>query len=158
VSELETTLRSILNTQRDYNQNEREVEETKQGFRLHRSMQKAKMVGRLKIPLAQLIDTENSNREFDVRMSVAEMPRVGEDPYTIDIATLPTPMAAPSTTPAATFQDYVNDGCLLDFCVAIDFTSSNGKQALGNQPSCGSTCYPYYVSFHPAHVVMVCCY
>jgi hypothetical protein len=113
-------------------------------------MQNPKMVGRLTIPLAQLIDTENSSREFDVSMSVSESTRVNDedpyaidlatmpttttpisdDPYAIDITTMPTPMAAPSTTTTATFQDYVNDGCLLDFCVAIDFTSSNGKSKL----------------------------
>lgn len=59
-----------------------------------------------------------------------------EDPYAIDIAALPTPMTAP-----ATFQDYVNAGCHLDFCVAIDFTSSNGKHMLWEMaPVFGSRC------------------
>lgn len=50
------------------------------------------------------------------------------DPYAVDMATLPNRFS--STTPRMpTFQDYVVDGCELDLCVAIDFTSSNGKTA-----------------------------
>ena len=46
-----------------------------------------------------------------------------EDPYAVDIAAIPVSVA----TPEFCFQDYVNDGLQLDFCVAIDFTSSNGR-------------------------------
>jgi hypothetical protein len=131
----------ILNTQRDLNEDEAEEDQTKNGFQLVRSMNKPnKLVGRLRISLAQLVDAEtdtvirqdvdygssSGNKPFDIHMSLGEMSRVSDDPYTIDIATLPTPMEAP-----ATFQEYVNDGCLLDFSVAIDFTSSNGK-LMGN--------------------------
>jgi hypothetical protein len=150
----------ILNTQRDFHEDEAEEDQTKNGFQLVRSMKKHKLVGRLKVSLAQLIDKETDtvigqdaddgsrqlidterdavigqdaddgssggSKPFDIHMPISDMSRVSDDPYTIDIATLPAPMAAP-----ATFQEYVNDGCLLDFCVAIDFTSSNGK-LIGN--------------------------
>lgn len=143
VAECETTVRSILNTQRDFKNDELVGdpwvnEEMKNGFRLQRSTQKSKEVGRLKVPLAQLIDTrlntdltsdatstDSGSRDFNIHLSVSEMGRVSDDdPYAIDIAALPTPMAAPST---ASFQDFIDGGWLLDFCVAIDFTSSNGK-------------------------------
>jgi hypothetical protein len=34
---------------------------------------------------------------------------------------------AASATSSASFVDYINGGCHLNVCVAIDFTGSNGK-------------------------------
>jgi hypothetical protein len=131
IAECETTLRVILNTQRDFDEDSWEAETTRQGFVLKSSLisRKQKEVGRLRVVLAQLIDTakEETIQTFGVHRSLNELPSSGKDepadPYAIDIAKIPTPMAAP-----ATFQDYARDGILLDFCVAIDFTSSNGKK------------------------------
>jgi hypothetical protein len=135
VAECETTLRVILNTQRDYDEDSWEADMTRHGFILKRSLasRKQKEVGRLRVTLAQLIDTakEDATETFDVHKSLNDIGAppsssgkdASADPYAIDMAKIPTPMAAP-----ATFEDYVRDGILLDFCVAIDFTSSNGKK------------------------------
>ena len=125
----ETTLGSILNTQNDFDVDEADADQTKNGFQLQRSMRNLKPVGRLQVKLAQvynpndeaddvtsLYSTENEMANETVRNAGIE------DPYTVDIAMIPTPLAAP-----ANFQDYLDAGCQLDFCVAIDFTSSNGK-------------------------------
>ena len=107
------------------------MEQTKLGFGLQRDINRnPKKVGRLNVPLAQLVDTQDNDRLFDASIGDGSMARECSDDvdYTIDIAALPAPMKAPSsiTAPTATFQDYIDDGCLLDLCVAIDFTSSNG--------------------------------
>jgi Copine len=43
----------------------------------------------------------------------------------VDLAKL-APLAAPRVTPMRIFSSYIERGCQIDFCVAIDFTSSNG--------------------------------
>jgi hypothetical protein len=117
IGECETSLRGILNSQRD----------TKLGeFPLSKTMEKAKQVGSIGIKMAQIIDLVSEQEvmidKFRVRYSLSEDSRMSEEnPYAIDIAALPAPVQAP-----ATFKNYVNDGLLLDFMVAIDFTSSNG--------------------------------
>lgn len=140
----ETTLHHILNTQRDFNLDEAEEDQTKHGFSLQRSMSNLKEVGRLCVQLAQVINADDGSvaiegvwdGEEEAIANESTRSTTIEDPYAIDIAALPTPMAAP-----ATFQDYVNAGCHLDFCVAIDFTSSNGKHMLwGTAPLFGSRC------------------
>jgi hypothetical protein len=121
IGECETTLRMIMNTQRDGS--------NIHGFQLVKSMKKQEApAGSLEVEMAQLIDLELEQEvmidRFDVRCSLDDISRISEDnPYAIDITTLPAPMAVTTT---ATFRDYVNDGLLLDFMVAIDFTSSNG--------------------------------
>lgn len=113
----ETTLRMILNTQRDGAVNS-------SGFPLQRSMDKPKQVGRLLVKMAQVMDLSNKNDssiDHDDLSSMTSFPdTIADQPYTIDIGALPTPLAAP-----ATFQDYMKSWNL-DFTVAIDFTSSNG--------------------------------
>lgn len=110
-----------MNTQRD--------DSNIHGFQLVKSMKKQEApAGSLEVEMAQLIDLELEQEvmidRFDVRCSLDDISRISEDnPYAIDITTLPAPMAVTTT---ATFRDYVNDGLLLDFMVAIDFTSSNG--------------------------------
>ena len=136
----ETTLHHILNTQRDFNLDEAEEEQTKHGFSLQRSMSSLKEVGRLCVQLAQVINADDGSvvieGVWDGEEEAIARSETIEDPYAIDIAALPTPMTAP-----ATFQDYVNAGCHLDFCVAIDFTSSNGKHMLWEMaPVFGSRC------------------
>jgi len=42
------------------------------------------------------------------------------------LSALPAPQIPPPVTPTRSFSSYVQEGCQLDFCVAIDFTSSNG--------------------------------
>ena len=147
----ETTVRAILNTQRDFNADEIERDQSINGFILQRGTDNMKRVGRLYVKLAQVIDNtygedisesictdngdDNSSRHgsvgnFDSPSTPRSMSfRDVTDPYAIDIAAIPAPVAAP-----ATFQDYVQDGCQLDFCVAIDFTSSNGKYSMLKGP------------------------
>jgi hypothetical protein len=52
----------------------------------------------------------------------------------VDLATLqpvsPPVVTATTTTTSSSFQSYVQKGCQLEFCVAIDFTSSNGDPAI----------------------------
>ena len=118
----ETTVKDILNTQRDFNFDEIEAENTEHGFRLQRSEAKIKFVGRLKVNHAEVIGADALlQQENNLNSSLANIRGLEEDPYAVDLAALPTPIAAP-----ATFQDYINAGCTLDFTVAIDFTSSNG--------------------------------
>lgn len=124
VGQCETTLRMILNTESNMNSTEEEKEASTDGFPLQRSLSKAKEVGRLQVRLAQVMDLVNDTERsvpFDIHMSMANLPPQTVDPYAVDIASLPTPIAAP-----ASFQEYVQGGWKLDFCVAIDFTSSNG--------------------------------
>jgi hypothetical protein len=121
IGECETTLRMIMNTQRD--------DSKIHGFQLVKSMIKQEaLAGSLEVEMAQLIDLELEQEvmldRFDVHCSLDDISRISDDnPYAIDITALPAPMAVTTT---ATFHDYVNDGLLLDFMVAIDFTSSNG--------------------------------
>jgi hypothetical protein len=123
VAVCETTIKDILNTQqRDFNANEIEAENTQHGFRLQRSESKIKFVGRLKVNHAEIVGADNLQQDMmmDMNSSLANIKGVDDDPYAIDLASLPSPIAAP-----ATFQEYVDAGCTLDFTVAIDFTSSN---------------------------------
>lgn len=39
---------------------------------------------------------------------------------------------AASMTPIPSFADYLSDGCVLDFCAALDFTSSNGASSVSS--------------------------
>jgi hypothetical protein len=122
-------LRTILNTQRDFDRSEQEEDQRKEGFMLQRSMNKVKHVGRLRVELAQVINSQDEREqiveaswEHDESPMIRSRTAIIDDPYAVDIATLPTGMAA-----RASFQDYIDDGCQIDFCVAIDFTSSNGR-------------------------------
>jgi hypothetical protein len=126
VGECETTLQSILNTQCDTQSTSTEQDMSRNGFPIQRSMSKPKPVGRLQIRLAQVMDT-SMGQEVDPPFPISEEENstTSDDPYIINIAALPTPIAAP-----ATFQDYIDSGWKLDFQVAIDFTSSNGDPRL----------------------------
>jgi len=127
LGECETTLRVILNTQRDTHPTNTEEEISRHGFPLQRNMSKPKPVGRLQIRLAQVMDTTSMDQNSvdpsfpSVDDTIQQEEEYSSDPYTINIGALPTPMAAP-----ATFQDYIDSGWELEFNVAIDFTSSNG--------------------------------
>ena len=137
----ETTVRAILNTQRDYHADFIERDQSAMGFILQKTSDSMERVGRLHVRLAQVVDnvygedisgaicTEHDDTSRNGSVVDADVPnlprtvsfREVKDPFAVDIAALPTLVAAP-----ATFHDYVQDGCQLDFCVAIDFTSSNG--------------------------------
>jgi hypothetical protein len=134
----ETTPRAILDTQRDFHEDDVEADQTTNGFQLQKSLDTVEVVGRLRVHLAQVIDNaeggDNVTRSFygdtsDIFAECDVIPtphrkeslRDLDDPYVVDLANMPKPMVSP-----AYFQDYVEDGCQLDFCVAIDFTSSNG--------------------------------
>jgi Copine len=85
---------------------------------LQRNSSKLKQVGSLTVHEANLASgvawAQNSRGE---EASVDEV---------VDIASL-APIAVPRFT---SFQNYINQGCEVDFCVAIDFTSSNGDPRL----------------------------
>ena len=133
IGQCETTLRMILNTQRDDNTTRTEEEVSRTGFPLQRSMSKPEPVGRLLVKLAQVMELSPDDGDgsfigtsFSPQSSLSDITtfvngQAMEDPYTVDIAALPTPMVAPDT-----FQDYIKGGWKLDFYAAIDFTSSNG--------------------------------
>eukprot|EP00980_Cylindrotheca_fusiformis_P022407 scaffold9278_cov170-Cylindrotheca_fusiformis.AAC.8 len=119
IGECETTFRMILNTQHGSNGG---------GFGLVKSIKKNSPAGRLNVELAQVIDLELEQEvmidTFNMSCSLDDSSRASEDnPYAVDIASLPPAIATPAS---ATFQDYIDDGLLLDFMIAIDFTSSNG--------------------------------
>ena len=126
-AQCETTPRAILNTQRDYNEDDVEREQTKHGFRLQKKTtiqtSKQKQVGWLRVVLAQIIDKE---KEIIVEQDTDERfyDKCDDASILVDLASLPSAMAAPTT---ASFQDFVEAGYRLDFGVAIDFTSSNGE-------------------------------
>lgn len=126
IAECETTLRNILKTQQD-----------KSSIRSFPLVQKLGKVGSapigvLEVKLASLRDVE-AKKEIQVDSLVGEddndeydndddYDEIGSDnPWEIDIASIPKPTVAPTT-----FQDYLEDGLKFDFCIGIDFTSSNG--------------------------------
>ncbi len=132
LGECETTLRTILNTQRDTHSTRSAEDASMHGFELRRDMTQLKPIGRLQVRLAQVMDIFNraatdctsiidddSSTELDDIDVFAPSTPLAKLPTAI--AALPTPMAAP-----ATFQDYIKSGWRLDFYVAIDLTSSNG--------------------------------
>lgn len=51
----------------------------------------------------------------------------GEDPFNVDLRQLSVRFSPAQTVAATTLHDFIDKGGQLDFCVAIDFTSSNGS-------------------------------
>jgi Copine len=110
--------------------------EPKSELRLQRSYKKTKEVGRLIVKQAYVIDDlaersfspgkpDGTTREEDTS-SVVDMRRLTPSGSTRQLI-----RSLPTTAHLPTFADYVeNQRCQLDFCVAIDFTSSNGNPAL----------------------------
>lgn len=101
------------------------------GFNLFKSMDRQKTVGRLAVPMAQVIDL---NLEQEVMIDSFRLNSGGDaadglsnqtNPSFTDISAMPTGSSSPT---ASSFLDYIHNGWLLDFMIAIDFTSSNGKQ------------------------------
>lgn len=130
LGECETTLRMILNTQRDTHSTRSENEVSTHGFCLQRNMSNPnpKPSGRLQVKLAQVIDTLHNNEisstsMFSSTCSLDDASDDGtwKDHHVVNIAAIPTPI-----TSRATFQDYIQSGWMLNPFVAIDFTSSNG--------------------------------
>jgi hypothetical protein len=70
-----------------------------------------------------------SHRRMHSESTIDDENDVAPDPYAVDLASLP--INLPSLTHRMpTFQDYIADGCEIDFCAAIDFTSSNGTRKI----------------------------
>ena len=51
---------------------------------------------------------------------------------------------APPLPPSKSFQDYIREGCVLDLCVAIDYTSSNGAPSQSHSLHYQSSAYNDY--------------
>jgi len=106
IGQCETTLRMILNTQ--------SVESSIKGFRIFKSIGSQVVVGRLDVKLAQVVDLK---LEQEVMMDSFQM-NGDEDVFS--------PGFSRSPTTVSSFSNYIDSGWLLDFMIAIDFTSSNG--------------------------------
>mmetsp|Transcript_26981 Transcript_26981/g.75886 ORF Transcript_26981/g.75886 Transcript_26981/m.75886 type:complete len:625 (+) Transcript_26981:141-2015(+) len=140
----ETNLSVLLRTQQDLPPDDPCYELVKDGIIIQRSITKTKEVGRLFVELAQLFDNSDeiagssyhyddmsslaSNDDASVSTSASASASASgmtawnsERSEVVDMKAIPVPMEVP-----ATFEDYIRDGYKLDFCVAIDFTSSNG--------------------------------
>ena len=130
IGEFETTWQSILDTQgTHFRRTTAESEICQLGFpvkKLQNNDTGEALVGRLLVKVAQEVVNASSNDQYgNKEESVPVATAVYKDtmadqPFTINIGALPTPMAAP-----ATFQDYMQSW-KLELAVAIDFTSSNG--------------------------------
>jgi Copine len=87
---------------------------------LQRSSKKLKEVGRIHVRKAKILPVYSSRDLTQSPDSVVEI---------VDLTKL-TPLAVPSLmTRPKSFSFYLQQGCHIDFCVAIDFTSSNGDPA-----------------------------
>ena len=101
---------------------------------LQRSLDKYKRVGRVCVLKAAVVDT--AYRDGTVSWRRDKGSEAGKDEQEemveiVDLAKLAKlqPVAPPSASAATltgAFQNYIDRGCELEFCVAIDFTSSNG--------------------------------
>lgn len=90
---------------------------------LQRSSDKMKEVGRIRVCKASLHSDDGS----PVRDLCSEQAKASVVVEIVDLANL-VPLDVPKreTTPLRSFSSYIDQGCQIDFCVAIDFTSSNG--------------------------------
>jgi len=102
----------------------------KVSFQLQRNATKFKVVGRLAVLQASVRSDENDEQGLaldDWNGDDKEAEAVVE---IVDLSVLSTIMPPPTPVMATltrTFTSYIqDDGCQIDFCVAIDFTSSNG--------------------------------
>lgn len=125
----ETTLRNLL-THSDHafdgvntvsEDEDREVKVCSNQLILQRSSKKLKEVGRIRVCKAVI----RFDDDLPVSVSTSEHAPVIE---IVDLAYL-APLALPRVTPLRSFSSYIEKGCQIDFCVAIDFTSSNGDPA-----------------------------
>ena len=99
-------------------------------LRLQRNSTKVKDVGRLAVLLAS-IRSENEiqgiardDETFD--NDNRDAPAVAEIVDLTTLVALPSQIPGAGSAPARSFSSYIQDGCQIDFCVAVDFTSSNG--------------------------------
>lgn len=70
-----------------------------------------------------------------------------DDPFNVDLRQMSVRLSSnisPTENPAATLNDFFDCGGQLDFCVAIDFTSSNGMSPRENDPSIVSPAVPVH--------------
>jgi Copine len=89
-------------------------------LKLQRSLQKLKEAGRIIVLKASLYSEDGAEFFHEEKI-----------PSEIDIASLDAlqPLPVPHQAIAEQFSKYIANGCQIDFCVAIDFTSSNGNPA-----------------------------
>mmetsp|Transcript_19118 Transcript_19118/g.47260 ORF Transcript_19118/g.47260 Transcript_19118/m.47260 type:complete len:285 (+) Transcript_19118:751-1605(+) len=121
IGECETTLRMILNTQRS--------ESPVNGFSIFKSIESQEIVGRFEVPMIQVIDLKLEEEVMieNFQLNCAEDNDSAlssrTNPFAFDISATPTDATSPAES---SFSDYIDNGWLLDFMIAIDFTSSNG--------------------------------
>ena len=119
-------------------------------FYLQRNMQKLQQVGQLRVRAASIttqsgrtlkesslspssVDGNSTTSTFFPtleRTESYETTSAAHDPFNVDLKQLSlrlSPSQYPSTVPQISLSDFLEKGGQLDFCTAIDFTSSNGK-------------------------------
>lgn len=142
----ETTLQNILSnaystTEEKSTDAIQQIERSEKNFLLQQSIHRLQEVGQLRVKIAVLIDSSGQvpaasfgpppTAPLLVAPSAPIMPDSdhestnGEDPFTVDLRHL----TVLSPGPSMSLSEFMDCGGQLEFCVAIDFTSSNGKCA-----------------------------
>lgn len=92
-------------------------------LRLQRNSERLEEVGRIRVRKASLRGDDGSQKSFPEQapFSAVEIVDLSK------LAALAVPDVA--AAPMSSFSSHIERGCQIDFCVAIDFTSSNGDPA-----------------------------
>ena len=91
-------------------------------------MKRGKEVGRLRVVKAVVLTAKQIEEEEEEYDRLAKEAAEEDDPALVRLSSVASSIATPtSQSTQASFQDYyMKNGCEIDFCVAVDFTSSNG--------------------------------
>ena len=147
----ETTMHNILNMVCEDTEAGNGDLASEKCFYLQRSMQKLQQVGQLRVKVASIMTLSGrrlqeaslsplspSSSTGSVNPPSCASPKRTEshdttttahDPFNVDLKQLsvrPTSVQHSSAVPQVTLSDFLEKGGQLDFCAAIDFTSSNG--------------------------------
>lgn len=113
-----------------------DIKVSERDFLLQRNIHKLKEVGRLRVKTATLIS--GSGDELTTRVSLPQRSPSSsnastsppyyfdtndKDSFSVDLRKL----SMSSSAPAVPLSAFIDSGGQIEFCVAIDFTSSNGK-------------------------------
>lgn len=149
----ETTVHQILKTA----MNHRNIDDgaaPKNDFYLQRNYETHEQVGSLRVKVALLVDESGRQFASPVSPTSQTMPLAlpttpssshdpyplvrtesteswttsgGDDPFNVDLKQLSMRLNPTQTATSTSLSDFIDGGGQLDFVVAIDFTSSNGK-------------------------------
>ena len=142
----ETTIQNIIdNCANDEASSERD-------FFLQRNYRQLQQVGSLRVKVASLVTLSgrllsqplttasqtsppvspliapSSPYSIERTTSMDSTITASEDPFNVDLRQLSMRFSASQIAPTTTLNDFIDNGGQLDFCVAIDFTSSNGTK------------------------------